>query len=103
MGEPRRLKDRHPRKRRRMKLIGMLDSPFVRRVAVSLEVLGVPFSHEAISVFSTFQKFKGINPVVKAPTLICDDGEMLMDSSLILQFIESTVTQGRTLWSADPK
>ncbi len=86
-----------------MKLVGMLDSPFVRRVAVSLEVLGVPFEHEAISVFSTFAQFQEINPVVKAPTLICGDGELIMDSSLILQFIEATATRGRTLWSQDPK
>jgi glutathione S-transferase len=81
-----------------MRLIGMLDSPYVRRVAISLEFLGVPFEHEAVSVFSTFEKFRSINPVVKAPTLVCDDGEVLMDSSLILQFIESAKTDGDSLW-----
>jgi glutathione S-transferase len=81
-----------------MKLIGMLDSPFVRRVAVALEFLHVPFEHEAVSVFSTFAKFQSINPVVKAPTLFCDDGEVLMDSSLILQYVEAVKTAGRTLW-----
>ena len=50
-----------------MKLTGMLDSPFVRRVAISLEVLGVRFEHEAISEFSTFEKFKGVSPVAKYP------------------------------------
>jgi glutathione S-transferase len=85
-----------------MKLIGMLDSPYVRRVAISLEMLGVPFTHEAVSVFSTFERFQGINPVVKAPTLVCEDGEVLMDSSLILQFVEATAARGRTLWSSDP-
>ena len=82
-----------------MRLIGMLDSPYVRRVAISLEYLGVPFEHDAVSVFSTFEKFQSINPVVKAPTLVCDNGEVLMDSSLILQFIESTKTGGDSLWS----
>ncbi|MDH4095801.1 MAG: glutathione S-transferase [Betaproteobacteria bacterium] len=85
-----------------MKLIGMLDSPYVRRVAVALECLGVPFEHEAISVFSTFEKFRSVNPVVKAPTLICDDGEVVMDSSLILQLVEATKTGGRSLWPPDP-
>src|SRR3954469_25119637 len=84
-----------------MKLIGMLDSPYVRRTAISLEVLGVPFEHEAVSVFSTFEKFKAINPVVKAPTFVCDDGELIMDSTLILQFIEASVAKGRSLWSKD--
>ena len=84
-----------------MRLIGMLDSPYVRRVAISMKLLDIGFSHEAVSVFSTFEKFRSINPVVKAPTLICDDGEILMDSSLILQFLESTQAQGKSLWSRD--
>lgn len=82
-----------------MRLVGMLDSPYVRRVAISLAYLGVPFEHHAVSVFSTFETFREINPVVKAPTLVCDDGEVLMDSSLILQFIEATQTSGDSLWS----
>jgi glutathione S-transferase len=86
-----------------MQLIGMLDSPYVRRVAISLEILGVPFSHEPVSVFSTVEKFKSINPVVKAPTLVCDDGEVMMDSSLILQFVELTAARGRSLWASDPQ
>ncbi|MES2016984.1 MAG: glutathione S-transferase [Pseudomonadota bacterium] len=85
-----------------MRLIGMLDSPYVRRVAISLDILGVPFTHESVSVFSTFDQFKEINPVVKAPTLVCDDGDIIMDSSLILQFVEATATDGRNLWSSDP-
>ena len=70
-----------------MQLIGMLDSPYVRRVAVSLKVLGVPFEHQSVSVFRHFDQFAAINPVVKAPTLVTDDGTVLMDSSLILQLI----------------
>lgn len=69
-----------------MQLIGMLDSPYVRRTAISLAALGLPFEHRALSVFSTFDAFHAINPVVKAPTLICDDGVVLMDSSLILEY-----------------
>jgi len=84
-----------------MRLIGMLDSPYVRRVAISLELLGVRFEHEALSVFSTFEQFQRVNPVVKAPTLVCDDGEVLMDSSLILQFVEAKMALARSLWPAD--
>lgn len=72
-----------------MKLIGMLDSPYVRRVAVSLQLLGVQFEHQSLSVFSTFEQFRQINPVVKAPTLVDGDGVVLMDSNLILQYAES--------------
>jgi glutathione S-transferase len=72
-----------------MKLIGMLDSPYVRRVAVSLKVLGLPFELDQLSVFRNFEQFSAINPVVKAPTLVTDDGVVLMESSVILDHIAS--------------
>lgn len=83
-----------------MKLIGMLDSPFVRRVAISMRLLGLPFEHAAISVFRGFDTFEQINPVVKAPTLVCDDGSVLMDSTLLLQYAETLA--GRSLSPTDP-
>ena len=76
-----------------MKLIGMLDSPYVRRVAVSMQLLGLHFEHQSLSVFSTFEEFQQINPVVKAPSLVCDDGQVLMDSGLILDYAETLAAQ----------
>jgi glutathione S-transferase len=78
----------------------MLDSPYVRRVAISLQLLGLRFAHQSLSVFRTFAEFQQINPVVKAPTLVCDDGTVLMDSTLILQYAE-TLAQPRTLMPSD--
>ena len=83
-----------------MKLIGMLDSPYVRRVAISLQLLELPFEHESLSVFRAFDAFHRINPVVKAPSLICDDGEVLMDSTLILEYAER-LARPRTLMPAE--
>lgn len=84
-----------------MQLIGMLDSPYVRRVAISLASLRLPFEHKAVSVFSTFEQFRAINPVVKAPSLVCDDGEVLMDSSLILEYAEAIVGPENSLLPSD--
>lgn len=83
-----------------LELIGMLDSPYVRRVAISLQLLGLPFRHRSISVFSTFAQFQAINPVVKAPTLVCADGVALMDSTLIVDHAESLAAPGRSLMPA---
>lgn len=80
-----------------MKLIGMLDSPYVRRVAVSMQLLGLRFEHQSLSVFRTFAQFQEINPVVKAPSFICDDGEVLMDSTLIMEYAEALARPGRSL------
>ena len=79
-----------------MRLIGMLDSPYVRRVAIALQLLEIPFEHDPLSVFSTFEQFSRINPVVKAPSFVCDDGTVLMDSALIIEHLEAVA--GRRLW-----
>jgi glutathione S-transferase len=84
-----------------MELVGMLDSPYVRRVAVSLQLMGLRFTHNNLSVFRTYPQFAAINPVVKAPSLVCEDGEVLMDSTLILDHAESLVPVERRLMPAD--
>jgi glutathione S-transferase len=77
----------------------MPDSPYVRRVAISLKVLGIPFEHRPLSVFRDIEAFAQINPVVKVPTLVTDAGVVLMDSTLILQHLESL---GGSLCSSNP-
>jgi glutathione S-transferase len=80
-----------------MKLIGMLDSPYVRRVAVSLKRMGIAFEHESVSVFRGMERFRELNPVIKAPSFITDDGQVLMESSLILDYVESLKGAGHGL------
>jgi len=80
-----------------MQLIGMLDSPYVRRVAISMKLMGIAFEHRRLSVFRNFEQFREVNPVVKAPTLVCDDGVTLMDSTLILDWLETTVAPEKRL------
>lgn len=69
-----------------LRLVGLLDSPYVRRLAIALQLMELEFTHIPLSVFRTYYEFAQINPVVKAPTLICDDETVLMDSGLIVQF-----------------
>jgi len=83
-----------------MQLIGMLDSPFVRRVAITMQLLGLPYEHKSLSVFSTYDQFRALNPMVKAPTLVCDDGVQLIDSTLIIDYLETLA--GRSLMPAEP-
>jgi len=70
-----------------MELIGMLDSPYVRRVATTLLTAGVPFNHRPISLFRHIAEFSKINPLLKAPTLVADDGTVVTDSSVILDYL----------------
>jgi glutathione S-transferase len=70
-----------------MQLIGMLDSPYVRRVAIALITAKIPFIHRPISLFRHIDQFSKLNPLLKAPTLLTDDGVTLMDSNVILDYL----------------
>lgn len=80
-----------------MTLIGMLDSPFVRRVAITMQMLGIEYQHRPLSIFRSFDEFRTVHPLVKVPTLVCDDGEMLVDSSLIIDYLESLTDPDKSL------
>lgn len=80
-----------------MILVGQYDSPFVRRVAVSLRVLGFPYEHDTRSVFADFEAMRRINPLGRIPSLILDDGETLIDSPTILDWLDERVGPRRAL------
>ena len=84
-----------------MELVGMLDSPFVRRVAISAQYLGIDYEHRELSIFRSYDEFRELNPLVKVPTLICDDGEMLVDSTLIIEHLQSLAADSNTLQPDD--
>ena len=85
-----------------MQLIGMLDSPYVRRTAISLRMLGLDFELNQLSVFRNYEEFQAISPVVKAPSLVTDDGVVLMDSTLILDYAER-LAPSKSLMPIDPR
>lgn len=80
-----------------VQIIGMMDSPFVRRVVLSAELLGVPFTHRSVSVIRHLERFKEINPLLKVPNVICDDGTHLVESSQIIEYFEFTARPARSL------
>ena len=80
-----------------MQLVGMLGSPYVRRAAISLRYLDIPFEQTELSVFRSIDAFSKVNPLLKAPTLVCDDGEVLMDSTLIIEYAERLAEESKTL------
>ena len=76
----------------------MLDSPYVRRVAIVLLRLSLPFEHRPVSLFRHIDEFRRYNPLLKAPTLIADDATVLMDSTLIIDHLASLASDGARLW-----
>ncbi|MBL6853372.1 MAG: glutathione S-transferase family protein [Alphaproteobacteria bacterium] len=80
-----------------MILVGQYDSPYVRRVAISLRVLGIPYQHDTRSVFGDFDDMRKTNPLGRIPSLILDNGETLIDSAAILDRIDEIVGPSRAL------
>ena len=78
-----------------MLLVGMLDSPYVRRAAVTGTLLGLDSEHRSVSVFRHMDEFRAINPLIKAPSLVTDDGTVISESLLIIQHFEDVA--GRSL------
>ncbi len=83
-----------------MILIGQYDSPFVRRVGIALTLYDLPFEHRPWSVFGDTEKIRSFNPLVRVPTLVLDDGEALIESHSILDYLDSLVPAGQAMFPA---
>jgi glutathione S-transferase len=80
-----------------MILIGQYDSPFVRRVAVALRLYGFDFEHRPWSTFGDADKIAPFNPLRRVPTLVLDDGEVLIESGAILDYLDERVGRDRAM------
>lgn len=80
-----------------MKLIGNYLSPYVRRVAVTLNLLDMPFEQEAVFVFKEPDRVRPHNPVTRIPVLVLDDGEELIESAAILDAVDDMAGPERAL------
>ena len=81
-----------------MILIGQYDSPFVRRVGIALTLYGLPFEHKPWSTFGDAEKIRPYNPLTRVPTLVLDDGEVLIESHSILDYLDTLVPAERRMF-----
>ena len=88
-------------RRSTVRLIGVLLSPYVRRVAVGLNILQLPFEHDGASVFGEPDFVRRHNPLVRNPILVVDDGANLVESGAILDEIGHMVGPDRRLTPSD--
>lgn len=83
-----------------MILVGQFDSPFVRRVAVTLHHYHMPYTRNPLSVFRNVRDMQKINPLVRVPALILEDGETLADSHAIIDYLDERAGPARALTPA---
>ncbi|MDX2275171.1 MAG: glutathione S-transferase family protein [Hyphomonadaceae bacterium] len=84
-----------------MILIGQFDSPFVRRIGVTLELYGFSYEHRPWSTFGDADKIAPFNPLMRVPTLVFDDGVVMADTHPILFTLDAMVQPERRLTPAD--
>ncbi|HEV2704252.1 MAG TPA: glutathione S-transferase family protein [Steroidobacteraceae bacterium] len=80
-----------------MILIGQFDSPFVRRVAIALRLYRLEYEHRPWSTFGDADKIVPFNPLRRVPTLVLDDGEVLIESGAILDYLDERVGPAKAL------
>jgi glutathione S-transferase len=81
-----------------MMLISQYDSPFVRRVGIALTLYGIPFEHKPWASFGEADKIRPYNPLTRVPTLVLDDGEVLVESHVILDYLDSLVPADKRMY-----
>lgn len=80
-----------------MILVGRYLSPFVRRVAVTMKLHGIPFERRVLSTLKDGDAIRGFNPLGRVPALVLDDGETLIESGAILDYLDEWVGFERAL------
>lgn len=94
-----------------MKLYFNPASPYVRKVRVTAQELGLDGEIELISIsltpVSPHDALRSSNPVGKIPALILDDGSALYDSPVICEYLDTLAggnrifpAAGRARWTA---
>src|SRR5262249_43918664 len=81
-----------------MILIGQYDSPFVRRVGIAMTLYGIAFEHRPWSTFGDADRIRPYNPLTRVPTLVLDSGEALIESHLMLDYLDSLVPAERRMF-----
>ncbi|MFC3228256.1 glutathione S-transferase family protein [Marinibaculum pumilum] len=84
-----------------MILIGMYDSPFVRRVAIAMRLYGMDYEHRPWSTFGDADRIADYSPLLRVPVLVLDDGEVLIESAAILDWLDEQAGDERALIAAN--
>ena len=72
-----------------MKLIGSLGSPYVRKVRVVLAEKKLDYQFELENVWAPDTAISKLNPLGKVPSLVMDDGSVMIDSRVMVEYLDT--------------
>ncbi len=71
-----------------MKLYGHATSPYVRKVRIALREKNIRFEWAQEAPSDPGNRIASLNPLGKVPVLETDDGRVLFDSALIVEYVD---------------
>lgn len=83
-----------------MKLVGPWLSGYTRRVGVTLNLLNIPFEHLPYHAYRQPERVAAFSPMKRVPALQLDDGQVLIDSGAIVDYLDSLVPAEQRLMPA---
>lgn len=89
-----------------MKLHWSPRSPYVRKVMVAAHELGLSDRLDCVRSLAAMSapnpEIMADNPLSKIPALVLDDGQVLVDSTVIVEYLDSLAGGGRLLAAGGP-
>jgi len=79
-----------------MKLIGVLTSPYVRKVRIVMAEKRLDYQMELEDVWNSDTIMKS-NPLGKVPTLVMEGGEAVFDSRVIVEYVDTLSPVGKLI------
>ncbi|MGI9305177.1 MAG: glutathione S-transferase family protein [Gammaproteobacteria bacterium] len=78
-------------------LVGWNRSPYARRVAVSMRHYGIEFEQRMQTAWDHYDDVRTVNPIVKIPALVTEEGDVIIESAAILDYLDCRVGPERAL------
>jgi glutathione S-transferase len=80
-----------------MKLIGTPASPFVRKTRIAFLEKKIDVAFEVEDVWNPDSTLPNLNPLCKVPTLVMDDGGVMYDSRVIVEYADTLSPVGHLI------
>ncbi len=80
-----------------MKLIGSPTSPYVRKVRVVLAEKKIEYKFVEDNVWGAGTQIQNFNPLGKVPCLVMEDGSVIYDSRVIVEYLDTLTPVGKLI------
>lgn len=84
-----------------MILYGRFVSPYVRRVAIWMQLQGRAYEHRVLSPVDHADQVRPVSPILRVPALVLPDGAPLTETFAICDWLDMTAAPGRALVPAE--